>query len=147
MKKIMVHSLAETAQLGEKLGAHVHVGTLITLRGDLGAGKTTFTKSIGKALGVKQVINSPTFTILKTYEGKMPLYHIDAYRLEGIEQDLGFDELYEEDGCCVVEWADFIESQLPKERLAITIERISEEERAFLFEPIGKQYEALVEEL
>ena len=143
MIEITVHSLAETAQLGEKIGHLLHPGSLLTLSGDLGAGKTTLTKSIGKALGVKKVINSPTFTILKTYYGKMPLYHIDAYRLEGISQDLGFDEIFEDDGVCVVEWPHYIEEQLPKERLRIEIRRIDEEVRLFIIEGIGKAYEEI----
>ena len=121
----------------------LHPGSLLTLSGDLGAGKTTLTKSIGKALGVKKVINSPTFTILKTYYGKMPLYHIDAYRLEGISQDLGFEEIFEDDGVCVVEWPHYIEEQLPKERLRIEIRRIDEEVRLFIIEGIGKAYEEI----
>ena len=143
MIEITVHSLAETAQLGEKIGQLLHPGSLLTLSGDLGAGKTTLTKSIGKALGVKKVINSPTFTILKTYYGKMPLYHIDAYRLEGISQDLGFEEIFEDDGVCVVEWPHYIEEQLPKERLRIEIRRIDEEVRLFIIEGIGKAYEEI----
>lgn len=147
MRKIIVHTLEETATLGERLGSLLTQGSLLTLRGDLGAGKTTFTKSIGKALGVKKVINSPTFTILKTYEGRMPLYHIDAYRLEGISQDLGFEEIFDDDGCCVVEWSDFIDEQLPKDRLAITITWIDETTREFLFEAIGERYKNIVEVL
>lgn len=147
MRKIIVHTLEETATLGERLGSLLTQGSILTLRGDLGAGKTTFTKSIGKALGVKKVINSPTFTILKTYEGRMPLYHIDAYRLEGISQDLGFEEIFDDDGCCVVEWSDFIDEQLPKDRLAITITWIDETTREFLFEAIGERYKNIVEVL
>lgn len=115
-----------------------HKNSKIAIRG-----KTTLTKSIGKALGVKKVINSPTFTILKTYYGKMPLYHIDAYRLEGISQDLGFEEIFEDDGVCVVEWPHYIEEQLPKERLRIEIRRIDEEVRLFIIEGIGKAYEEI----
>lgn len=143
MIEITVNSLAETAQLGEKIGHLLQPGALLTLSGDLGAGKTTLTKSIGKALGVKKVINSPTFTILKTYYGRYPLYHIDAYRLEGISQDLGFDEVFEDDGVCVIEWPHFIEEQLPKERLQIEIHRIDEEKRLFIIQGIGETYEKI----
>ena len=140
MVEITVHSLAETAQLGEKIGSLLDAGYLLTLTGDLGAGKTTLTKSIGKALGVKKVINSPTFTILKTYYGRIPLYHIDAYRLEGISQDLGFEEMFEDDGVCVIEWPHFIEEQLPTERLEIEIKRVNDDERLFRIRGIGDKY-------
>lgn len=147
MKEIVIHSLEETAALGEKLGSLLFPGSLLTLSGDLGAGKTTLTKSIGKAIGVKKVINSPTFTILKTYYGTMPLYHIDAYRLEGISQDLGFEEVFEADGVCVIEWPHYIEEQLPAERLEIEILRSGEEERTFCLKAKGERYEKIVREL
>lgn len=147
MKKIVIDSLEETAVLGEKLGSMLFPGALITLSGDLGAGKTTLTKSIGKALGVKKVINSPTFTILKSYKGRLPLFHIDAYRLEGISQDLGFEEVFDADGVCVVEWPHYIESQLPKERLEIEILRSAEDKRTFCLHAKGERYEKIVREL
>lgn len=147
MRKIVINSLEETAVLGEKLGSMLFPGALITLSGDLGAGKTTLTKSIGKALGVKKVINSPTFTILKSYKGTLPLYHIDAYRLEGISQDLGFEEVFDADGVCVIEWPHYIESQLPKQRLEIEILRSGEEERTFCLRAKGERYEKIVRDL
>ena len=120
--EIRSNSQEETIALAEKIAANVKEGMVITLKGDLGAGKTTFTKGIGKGLGIKKAISSPTFTIMKIYQGNMPLYHIDAYRLEEHFQDLGFEEYINGDGLCVVEWADFIEEILPKERLAISID-------------------------
>lgn len=148
MKQIEIHSLEETSALGLKLSQFIKPGMMITLSGDLGAGKTTFTKSLGKGLGVKKTINSPTFTILKIYQGKMPIYHIDAYRLEGITQDLGFEEYFEDDGLCIIEWPHFIQNQLPKERLEISITRMGdehEEYRMFTFVPYGEKYEQIVE--
>lgn len=149
MKQILICSLEETKELGLKLASFMKPGMLITLSGDLGAGKTTFTKSLGKGLGVKKTINSPTFTILKIYQGsEMPLYHIDAYRLEGVTQDLGFEDYFEDDGLCVVEWPHYIESQLPQKRLEIVITRENgEEKRLFSFTPIGRDYEKIVEAL
>ncbi|MEG1474212.1 MAG: tRNA (adenosine(37)-N6)-threonylcarbamoyltransferase complex ATPase subunit type 1 TsaE [Longicatena sp.] len=149
MKEIEIHSLEETKALGLRLAKVIKPGMLFTLNGDLGAGKTTFTKALGEGIGVKKTINSPTFTILKIYQGRMPLYHIDAYRLEGIQQDLGFDDYFEDDGLCVIEWANYIENQLPKERLEITIRVMNENEdsRRFTFVPFGKKYEAVVEAL
>lgn len=151
MKTITVASLNDSNALAKKLAKYLRPGMLVTMKGDLGAGKTTFTKAIGKAIGIHKTINSPTFTILKIYHGDtMPLYHIDAYRLEGISQDLGFDEYFEGDGLCIIEWPDYMDDQLPKERLEIVIcrkENGNEEERIFTFQGIGKQYEALVEVL
>ena len=145
--EIRSNSQEETIALAEKIAANVKEGMVITLKGDLGAGKTTFTKGIGKGLGIKKAISSPTFTIMKIYQGNMPLYHIDAYRLEEHFQDLGFEEYVNGDGLCVVEWADFIEEILPKERLAISIDYEGDSARKITLTPIGDAYEALVKEL
>lgn len=105
-----IHSLQETAQFAEELAQKIQNHTVtLCLDGDLGAGKTTFTKSLGRALGVKSVINSPTFTIMKNYTDGAgnPFTHIDAYRLEGAGQDLGFDEVFDE-GISVVEWSQYL---------------------------------------
>lgn len=147
MKTIEVHSSEDTKRIAEQLAQHLEAGMLITLSGDLGAGKTTFTKYLGAALGVKKTINSPTFTILKVYQGRCPLYHIDAYRLEGCEQDLGFEEYYDGDGICIVEWPMYVEEQLPKERLSIEIIFVKEEERIFHISARGTRYEKLLEDL
>ncbi len=143
MKEIKVYSLEETQELGNKLGSIINSNFIITLTGDLGAGKTTFTKAIGKSLGIKKTINSPTFTILKSYYGKLPLHHIDAYRLEGITQDLGFEEIFDDEAVTIVEWPVFIEDLLPKDRLEIEIKRISDNERLFILRGVGKKYEEI----
>ncbi|MBQ1307882.1 MAG: tRNA (adenosine(37)-N6)-threonylcarbamoyltransferase complex ATPase subunit type 1 TsaE, partial [Erysipelotrichaceae bacterium] len=93
---MITHSETETIALGEKLGDMLETGMTVALKGDLAGGKTTFTKGIGKALQVKDVINSPTFTILKIHQGNSQLFHIDAYRLENNEYDLGISELADE---------------------------------------------------
>ena len=148
MKEIEVNTLEETKALAQRIADLLPRPSLITLSGDLGAGKTTFTKSLGKELGVKSTINSPTFTILKSYRmaDGAPLHHIDAYRLEGVVQDLGFEECFDE-GVCVVEWPDYIEAALPKERLNIVIKQGLEEQRFFQLEGVGSAYEHIVEEL
>lgn len=146
-KIIVINDLNGTIELGMKIGQLLKPGMMITLNGDLGAGKTTFTKGIGKALGIDRVINSPTFTILKQYQGHYHLSHFDAYRLEGQDDDLGFEEIFDSDDICVVEWPEFIESILPEKRLEITIKRIGDEQREFVFHAIGKEYEDLVGEL
>ena len=145
--KLILHSLDDTKQLAQKIAAQIQPGMLLTLSGDLGAGKTTFTKYLGSALGIKKTINSPTFTILKVYKGKLPLYHIDAYRMEGISQDLGFDEYYEGDGLCIIEWPNFIDEQLPKERLELELNRIDDQQREVTLNAKGKQYEQLLEDI
>ena len=119
----------------------------ITLNGDLGAGKTTLTKSIGKGMGIDKTISSPTFTILKIYKGNIPLYHIDAYRMEGIDQDLGFEEILQGEGVCVIEWGEFIKDILPEERLDISIYIQKDEERIFDINAYGERYESLLEKL
>lgn len=142
MIRYNVNSLAETQHLAKQL-AHEIEGrkVCILLKGDLGAGKTTFTKALGKALGVEKVINSPTFTILKEYQMKdqRTLYHIDAYRLEGITQDLGFEEVFDEDAICVVEWPHFIQDSLPASYMSITIESLEETQRIFQIECCGME--------
>ncbi|KAB2860930.1 MAG: tRNA (adenosine(37)-N6)-threonylcarbamoyltransferase complex ATPase subunit type 1 TsaE [Exiguobacterium chiriqhucha] len=147
MYTLITHSAAETQAVAEKLATLVKAGTVITLNGDLGAGKTTFTQGFGKGLGVTRNVNSPTFTIMKQYQGRLPLYHMDVYRLEDTGDDIGLEEYINGDGVAIVEWSNLIESSLPTERLAITIERIGDEERQLTFAPVGDVYDALVKEV
>ena len=144
--ELKISSLQETNDLGYKLGKLLQTNDVITLSGDLGAGKTTLTKAIGKALNIKKAINSPTFTILKTYHGDKTLNHIDAYRLENGSQDLGFEELFD-DGITIIEWPQFMSEYLPEERLEISIKRLDEEERLFEFVACGDRYEHILKEL
>lgn len=146
-KTIFVENLEATLSLGKKLGELLQPGMLITLDGDLGAGKTTFTKGIGQGLQIKRVINSPTFTILKQYRGRLQLSHFDAYRLEGQDNDLGFEEIFDSDDVCVVEWPEFISDILPEKRLEIQINKIDENARKFILKAIGKEYVQLLEAL
>ena len=138
-------SQEETINLGEKLGKLLSKGDTICLKGDLAGGKTTFTKGIGKALNIKQVINSPTFTILKIYNGDLPLYHIDAYRLENSHYDLGMDEL--DDGVMVVEWPEYYKDYLPQEYLEINFTYIDDNTREIVFNGCGDRYESIVKEI
>ena len=146
-KTIFVENLEATLSLGKKLGELLQPGMLITLDGDLGAGKTTFTKGIGLGLEIKKIINSPTFTILKQYRGRLQLSHFDAYRLEGQDNDLGFEEIFDSDDVCVVEWPEFISDILPEKRLEIQINKIDENARKFVLKAIGKEYVQLLEAL
>lgn len=145
--EILVNSLEETKSLALKLADLLEAQDTITLEGDLGAGKTTFTQSLAKGLGITRTVNSPTFTILKQYEGRLPFNHLDVYRLADSDEDLGWDELFFGDAVSVIEWAHLIEQDLPAERLGIEIHRIDENKRRFLLKPIGKRYERLCEEL
>ena len=146
-KVIKVNYLEETIALGNRLGLLLQPNMLLTLSGDLGAGKTTFTKGIGQGLGITKVINSPTFTILKQYQGRLNLSHFDAYRLEGQDDDLGFEEIFDSDDVCVVEWANFIEDILPVDRLTIEIKKIDENIREFVFKTNSEKYAQVVEAL
>lgn len=134
----------ETINLGYKIGKKLQKGMCITLVGDLAGGKTTFTKGIGKALNIKEIINSPTFTILKIYNGDLKLFHIDAYRLEGSEYDLGLDE-YLEEGVMIVEWPVYYKDYLPNEYLEISFKYIDDNTREINFNPIGDRYKELIE--
>lgn len=134
-------------ELARKLGERLQAGDVLTLEGDLGAGKTTFSKGLGQGLGVKRTINSPTFTIVKEYEGRIPLYHIDAYRLEDSEEDIGFEEYFQGDGVTVVEWAQFIQEYLPERRLDLTITYLDESGRFIEGKTEDPYLEKLCEEL
>jgi tRNA threonylcarbamoyladenosine biosynthesis protein TsaE len=141
------NSEEQTSILSQTLGTLVKPNDVISLEGDLGAGKTTFTKGLAKGLGVKRVVNSPTFSIIKEYKGRLPLFHMDVYRLHNSEEDLGFDEYFEGDGVSVVEWAHYIKEYLPQDYLTITIRLIKENTREITFTPKGSRYEALCKEL
>ena len=146
-RTLTTHSAAETKAFAEKLGKILDAGTCILLSGDLGAGKTTFTQGLAKGLDISKNVSSPTFTILKVYQGRLPLYHMDAYRLEGLHQDLGFEELMEDEGITVIEWPDYMSDQLPSEYLRIDIKRKGEFARKFTFIAQGEKYQDLLEGL
>ena len=133
----------DTEFLAQELSAHLIPGSVIALDGDLGAGKTRFAQALGKALGVTEVINSPTFTIIKEYEGtRFPFYHMDVYRITLEEADeLGLEEYFDGDGITVVEWASRIEPLLPGERLSLFIEQFDTGEREFVLRPCGALFE------
>ena len=140
---MLTKSEKETISLGEALGKKLKKGYCLALKGDLAGGKTTFTKGIGKALNVKGIINSPTFTILKIYEGDLKLFHIDAYRLEGNEYDLGLDE-YLDEGVMVVEWPEYYQNYLPKEYLEINFKYIDDNTREISYVAKGDKYKELI---
>ncbi|MGG0670878.1 tRNA (adenosine(37)-N6)-threonylcarbamoyltransferase complex ATPase subunit type 1 TsaE [Sporosarcina koreensis] len=139
------HSLEETERIANTLADLLSPPDVVTLEGDLGAGKTTFTKALARSLGITRTVNSPTFTILKQYEGRVPFNHLDVYRLADSDEDLGWDELFYGDAVSVVEWAHLIEDDLPKERLDIQMHRTGETSRKIVFMPKGERFEKICE--
>ncbi|MCL1990102.1 MAG: tRNA (adenosine(37)-N6)-threonylcarbamoyltransferase complex ATPase subunit type 1 TsaE [Defluviitaleaceae bacterium] len=122
--KVITHSPEETMEIGRKIGSGLAAGSILTLEGDLAAGKTTFTKGLALGLGVEDVIDSPTFAIVKEYEGWLPLFHMDVYRLDGDSDTEFIVEYFERDGVCVIEWASMIAADLPNERVDVKINRL-----------------------
>lgn len=143
----VTNSRDETHALGASLGRNVKPSMVFLMKGDLGAGKTTLTQGIAKGLEIKKTVTSPTFNILKIYKGRLPLYHIDAYRMEGVSQDLGFDEFLDYDGLTVIEWSQFMSDLIPDEYMSISISLMEGDARRFEFEAVGHQYEELLEVL
>ncbi len=131
----------------EKLGSLLQPGDVLALEGDLGAGKTTFTKGLAKGLNITRNVNSPTFTIIKEYHGRLPLYHMDVYRVEDSFEDLGFDEYFDGNGVTVVEWAHLVKEQLPEELLTIYLFLDDHDSRRLVLEPQGRRYEELCKEI
>ncbi len=145
---LIINNEGETCKLAKIISNYCEIGFLITLNGELGAGKTRFSKALGENLGIKQTITSPTFNILKCYfGGRLPLYHIDAYRLEGIKQDLGLEEYIEGEGVCLIEWSNFIDYLLPDEYLNINIFIKDDNKREFILESKGSKYDLVIKEI
>ncbi|HWR61486.1 MAG TPA: tRNA (adenosine(37)-N6)-threonylcarbamoyltransferase complex ATPase subunit type 1 TsaE [Clostridia bacterium] len=147
MLKFVTESVEETAQIGEQLGRLLNTGNIICLSGDLGAGKTAFTKGIARGLGVEDYVTSPTYTIINEYQGRLPLYHFDVYRLNDVEEmyELGYEEYFFGDGVVVLEWADAVRDIIPKERLWITILNTRGDDfREIIMEPTGEAYDNML---
>ncbi|AQM41517.1 tRNA (adenosine(37)-N6)-threonylcarbamoyltransferase complex ATPase subunit type 1 TsaE [Staphylococcus cohnii] len=143
---IKINDLESMEHFAKLLAKHLSAGDIILLNGDLGAGKTTLTQFIGKAMGVKRNINSPTFNIIKSYQGNaFKLHHMDCYRLEDSEEDLGFDEYFEDQAVTLIEWSEFIESFLPNNHLTINIKTINETTRNIEMKAVGQHYKTLKE--
>lgn len=118
-------SEAESFQLARRLGEKAEKGEIYCLEGELGTGKTVFAKGFAKGLGIEEIVDSPTFTIVKEYRGRETLYHFDVYRIEDIEelQEIGFSEMISGDAICLIEWASQIEEEIPENAKWITIEK------------------------
>ena len=146
--KLTTYSEQETIELAQNIESEKFPNMVICLRGELGSGKTVFTKGFAHALQVQEEVTSPTFNIIKEYlSGEMPLFHMDVYRLEGSVEELGIEEYFTKKGITIIEWADMIEDYLPDKRLDIKIKSSVEDEdkRIITITPHGKKYEDLCE--
>ena len=126
MEKFESHSAEDTYKIGKALGEKAVPGLVYALDGDLGVGKTVFTKGFAAGLGIKETVNSPTFTILQIYEdGRLPLYHFDVYRIEEPEEmeEVGFDDYIYGNGVCLIEWAEQIRDILPEKTIYVQIRK------------------------
>lgn len=126
MRRIESRSEQETYQAGRQLGQFAKPGEIYCLNGDLGVGKTVFTKGFAEGIGIQEPVNSPTFTIIQQYEeGRIPLYHFDVYRISDIDEmeEIGYEDYFFGDGVCLIEWANLIEEIIPDYAVWITIEK------------------------
>ena len=147
--KLITHSPEQTQQLGTSIGEMTQPGDVILLTGELGTGKTCLTQSIAWGLNIQEYTLSPSFVIMRELHGRLPLYHIDLYRLDNIEEiaDLGLDDYLYGKGVCVVEWAEKGLSIMSEEYLLIEISHLSETDRNFELRPVGQRYTDMLEQL
>lgn len=146
----IVDNVESTINLGNKLGNMLKPGDIICLNGEMGTGKTHFTKGIAKALGIADPITSPTFTIVNEYEGRLKLYHFDVYRVNDPDEieAIGFDEYIFSDAVSIVEWSNYIEELIPTEHISVKIEKIPEKGidfRKITIEYYGERYDYIKE--
>jgi tRNA threonylcarbamoyladenosine biosynthesis protein TsaE len=146
IKTITIDNLSDMKALAKSLANHVFPGFTLGLEGDLGAGKTTFTQFFGEALGVKEHINSPTFTIMKHYQGRVFLSHVDAYRLEGAYSDPNIEEYIYADGVSVIEWYPYIIDSMPDSFMKMHIRFVKDTQRIVTLEG-SDLYETIINKL
>ncbi|EMF0150402.1 tRNA (adenosine(37)-N6)-threonylcarbamoyltransferase complex ATPase subunit type 1 TsaE [Enterococcus hirae] len=142
---IELSGLDKTEELAKVIGEVAQPGDNLVLTGDLGAGKTTLTKGIARGLGIEQMIKSPTYTIIREYDqGRLPLYHMDIYRVAASGADLGLDEYFEGEGLSVIEWGNLLEEALPEDYLELILEKSDTdlEYRYVKLQAYGEQSEA-----
>ena len=146
--KVVTYSESETIELAQNIESEKFPNMVICLEGDLGSGKTVFTKGFAQAMEITKEVTSPTFNIIKEYTtGELPLYHMDVYRLDGKVDDLGIEDYYTKQGVTIIEWSDTISDYLPEKRLDIKIKNSGDDEdkRTIIITPHGKKYEDLCE--
>ena len=140
----VTHSGDETVALGARIGRLLRAGDVVVLAGDLGAGKTTFAKGVAVALDVGEPVVSPTFTLVRRYDGRLPLVHVDVYRLDRVQEvlDLGLEELADDHAVMLVEWGDVVTAALPREHLEVRLEMslASDDDRAVTLAPQGPSW-------
>ena len=142
--KFTSRSVEDTLTLAQNIESEKFPNMVICLIGELGSGKTVFTKGFAAALGIEDTITSPTFNIIKEYlNGELPLYHMDVYRLEETDESIGFKDYFNKGGITIIEWADIIKDSLPQERLVIKFKVIDEDTRVLVFMPYSEKYEEL----
>ncbi|MCQ9301623.1 tRNA (adenosine(37)-N6)-threonylcarbamoyltransferase complex ATPase subunit type 1 TsaE [Staphylococcus hyicus] len=145
---IKIKNLDDLQQFAVNLTARLKSGDVVLLEGDLGAGKTTLSQMVGRLLGVRRTINSPTFNIIKSYQGSnLVFHHMDCYRLENSDEDLGFEEYFEDDAITFIEWSQFIQDYLPSHFLRITINVMDENTRTIDLDASGVHFEQIKEAL
>jgi tRNA threonylcarbamoyladenosine biosynthesis protein TsaE len=147
--RVVSRDSADTEMLGERVGRRLQAGDIVCLYGELGSGKTVLAKGMARGLGVtpERAVRSPSFVLMHRYQGRVPVYHADLYRLDGPADidDIGLRECLGGDGVAVIEWADKLEASLPAERLEITIAHRTEETRLITITPRGGRYQWLCE--
>ncbi len=143
--RVSTNSEEETVELAQNIESEKFPNMVICLEGDLGSGKTLFAKAFAASMGIEENITSPTFNIIKEYEGDLKLFHMDVYRLSEVKQDLGIAEYFKKKGISIIEWSDLISDILPKNRLEIKIKILNESSRLFIITPYGEKYEDLCE--
>lgn len=146
----VTRSTAETLELARAVGELLRPGDVVSLVGDLGAGKTVFARGVARALGVTELVVSPSFTIVREYDGRVPLVHVDVYRIDAVQElhDLGFEEVVREDAVTLVEWGDRIDGLLPGDRLDVRLAPgASDDERVVEIEGLGHSWRARAAEL
>ncbi|MBE6157045.1 MAG: tRNA (adenosine(37)-N6)-threonylcarbamoyltransferase complex ATPase subunit type 1 TsaE [Firmicutes bacterium] len=146
--KYVSKEIDDTLTIAENIESEKFPNMVICLDGELGSGKTVFVKGFAKALGIEDNITSPTFNIIKEYEnGELALYHMDVYRLDEVEEDIGIRDYYTKGGITIIEWSELIKKDLPDERLEIIFKIVDENTRVLVFKPYGRIYEELCESI
>ena len=142
--KYISKSDKDTLTMAQNLESEKFSNMVICLYGELGCGKTVFTKGFAQAMEIEENITSPTFNIVKEYtSGELPLYHMDVYRLDEADESIGFQDYFQKGGVTIIEWADIIKDELPQERLDIKFKIIDDNKRVLIFIPYGEKYEDL----